>query len=115
MRLRHRMLALVLTVVAGACSDSVSPDRRDTFPLLFSIGPASSISANEHEALRRAFDKVDKYGIIVTDSLTREAVVDTTIAVPPGLTTHTLDISVPESAFGRILAIEIIAFQVLDS
>ena len=111
MRLRHRMLALVLTVAAGACSDSVSPDGRGVFPLLFSIGPASSISANEHEALGRAFDKVDKYRIIVTDSLTREAVLDTTITVPPGLTTHTLDISLPESAFGRILAIEIIAFQ----
>ncbi len=105
------MLALLLIVVAGACSDSVSPDRTEGYPLLFSIRPASSISANEHEALGRSFDKVDRYRVIVRDSLTREQIVDTLMHVPPGLTTHTLDISVPASSIGRILVLEIIAFQ----
>ena len=111
MRLRHRILALLLTVAAGACSDSISPDRSEGYPLLFSIKPASSISANEHEALGRAFDKVDQYRVIVRDSLTRETIVDTLIHVPLGLTSHTLDISIPASAIGRILTLEIIAFQ----
>ena len=111
MRPLHRMLALLLTIAAGACSDSLSPDRADGFPLLFSITPAASISANEHEALGRAFDKVDQYRVIVTDSLTREEITDTVINVPPGLTSHTLNISVPASSIGRILTLEIIAFQ----
>jgi len=39
----RRMLTLLLTVAAGACSDSVSPDRTEGYPLFFSIKPASSI------------------------------------------------------------------------
>ena len=105
------MLALLLTIAAGACSDSVSPSRADGVPLLFSVKPASSISANEHEALGRAFDKVDQYRVIVTDSLTREVIADIVIDVPLGLTSHTLDISLPASAIGRILTLEIIASQ----
>ena len=110
MRPRGRLLVLLLLMTGGACSESVSPDRQGAFPLLFSIRAASSISANEDEALGRAFDKVDSYRVIVTDSLTKEMVADTVIVIAAGLTSHTLDISIPDGFVGRILTLEIIAF-----
>jgi len=110
MRSRRYVLALLLLTAAGACSDSVSPDRA-AFPLLFSIRAASSISANESHALGRAFDKVNKYRVIVTDLLTRDMVVDTVIPIAEGLAAHTLDISVPDTYIGRVLTLEIIAFE----
>ena len=99
----------VLTLLA--CEGAVGPNTPSSLPLAFTITASESAGATENDALGRAFDKVNKYRVVVTDALTLEVLADTVVAVPNGLTAHTLDIQIPESALGRMLRIEIVAFE----
>jgi carboxypeptidase family protein len=103
--------ALIFTVALGACADSIGPSAADSMALQLSVVGPAAVSAAEIGALGAAFDRVDQYDIVIVEATTEEVIVDTTIAIVPGGVLHTLDIAVPEIAFGRTVTITLIAFD----
>ncbi|MFV1988740.1 MAG: hypothetical protein ACC682_15820 [Gemmatimonadota bacterium] len=107
----HRsVLALLLAAALASCTDAVGPEGSGGIPLQFAVVGPEAVSQAELEALGAAFDRVDQYAIRIVDAATRELIADTTIAITSGGLVHSLDVDVPEDAFGRTVTITLIAY-----
>ncbi len=96
----RRLLALLIAAVGAACSDGVAPDGADGVPVLFSLHAPATVSQAENAALSSAFALVNTYQVTVRDSLTGATLVDATLTVTAGGSTHALDVSMPASTVG---------------
>lgn len=111
MRRLQTLLALALVAGLGACiGDSTAPLDQTGLDLQFSLVEPANVSAEETNALADAFDDVDRYSVVVMDAVTLETLADIDIDITPGGTVHTLDIPVPDNAFGRTVTISLIAY-----
>ena len=109
---RSLATALICAVASGlsACTDAVAPGGGG-IPLLFSLQAAAGIPATEGAALGQAFDRVDRFHVVVEDAVNHTVYADTVIHVVPGASSHELDVVLPESALGAMLEVTITALQ----
>lgn len=109
-RVRQSLVAASICATLAACVDATGPGDRG-IPLALSLQPAAGIPATEGAALGQAFDRVDRFHVVVKDAVNGTLYADVTIAVTPGASAHELDIILPESALGATLDVEITALQ----
>lgn len=112
-RPRLARLATLTAIVAGivtGCGDATSPPV-DADQIRLSLVEPQAVSPEEVAALGEAFDRVDRYSVRIVDAVTLELIADAEISITSGGALHTLDIAVPESAFGRSVRITLIAYD----
>ncbi len=112
MRRLHSVLAIGLLWGLGACvNDTTAPLDQSGQSLQVSLVAPQRVSAEETDVLAGAFDQVDEYSVVIMDALTLETLADTMIDIPQGSATHSLNVAVPDNAFGRRVTIDLIAFS----
>ncbi len=114
-------ILLLLALAAGGCSDAIQgPGGVDTVHGHFALQPvfappAGSISgpasAAADDALRRAFERVDAFRLIVRPLESDEVVADETISVQPGQDEYALSVEVPLSDPGELFRVELRALD----
>lgn len=104
------MLALLVGVGAGACTDGVSPDGSgEGIAVALSLQGPVAVSQAEIDALASAFGRVDAYEVIVTDSLNGSTVLATTLpVVSTGPSTHSLGLTLPGATIGLSVRVTVI-------
>ena len=88
--------AVGLSALAAACTDAppVGPVHFvQPLPITFSVAPTASASATQ--AIQNAFDRVDRFRMVVKRKYTKVVVADTTIQVTPGQPSYNLEVPVP--------------------
>lgn len=112
MRRLHSVLAIGLLWGLGACvDDTTAPLDQTGQSLQVSLVAPQRVSAEETNVLAGAFDQVDEYSVVIMDALTLETLADTVIGITSGGATHSLNVAVPDNAFGRSVTIDLIAFS----
>lgn len=108
---RQSLVAALICGTLAGCGDATGPGRDKGIPLALSLQPAAGIPATEGVALGQAFDRVDRFRVLVKDAVNGTIYADTVIRVTPGASAHELDIVLPESALGAVLDVTITALQ----
>ncbi len=109
-KMNRPFAALLLALAANSCVDVVGPEDSGGFSLQLAVVGPQAVSQDEMDALGDVFDLVDRYTVVIVDSLTQEVLVVDTIDITPGGLLHTLDIHVPDDLFGRRVTITLIAY-----
>lgn len=104
-------LAVLAMLGVAACSDTTAPTAFERGTLSLSVVGPEAVSDAEVAALGSAFDRVDRYDVTIVDSGTLDLIAEVTLTVAPNLEQHVLDVAIPETAFGRSVAITLVAFD----
>lgn len=112
MRSLRSIVSVALLAAVAACVDGepVTSFEDPAESIRLAVVGARAASPEETIALAEAFDQVDQYSVMISYTQTLEPIVDTTVVITPGASTHRLDITVPEEAFGRTVTVDLIAY-----
>ena len=109
MRRGGRLATALLAGTAAACSDGVAPGAFEGATIALSLHGPVSVSAAEIDVLARAFDRVDTYDVVVTDSIDGSILLGGSFDVGGAVTdAHTLTIELPGSTAGRAALLTVI-------
>ena len=103
--------AVTLAVVVSACVDAPSAPADDVgsgalffAPQITLVGPAGpATSLAQTDALDEAFDRVDRFRMVVRRASDNRIVVDTVISVTPGLDEYNLAVQLLGAGFDWII------------
>ncbi|RMH22796.1 MAG: hypothetical protein D6701_01070, partial [Gemmatimonadetes bacterium] len=115
----HRVALLVLSLLPalGGCTDAplATPDDvaavARLLPVLRYAGDAARTGTPEEDALDAAFDRVDRFRLIVRRVATGALVLDTTLVVTPGADEYDLSVEVTGLPPGSEVAVVIVALE----
>ena len=114
-------VALLSTLLLGSCVDGpVAGPATDERPhvlhlvpqLSYAVAPgAPALSAAQEHALSQAFDRVDRFRLIVKDVSCTEVLLDVIFEVTPGEDVYDLSVELPGITPGEPVCVTIIAMQ----
>ncbi len=109
MGVRRWLLALTLCAPLAACSDGTSPEAFEGIPVALSLHAPAGVSQQEMTALGSAFDRVDTYSVVVTDSINGSTVLSTSLpAAGPVSGAHELRIMLSQSTVGLAVQVTVV-------
>jgi hypothetical protein len=103
------ILTLILVAAVASCADGVAPGALDGVRIVFSLQAPAAVSQQETEVLGSAFDRVDSYEVVVTDSINGTPILtDTLDVVEAGADAHDLSVAMPESTVGLAVLVSVV-------